>query len=146
MNKPMRWFILSIAAMGVIRFTLDAAGVPKEIVKYFSMTAIIIAGWLYFAVTTSSHKERLKSAYLLILPYMVIEVIALTYTWLSGHQTIFHAAEYSFGVPVRLHMLGHLVGGLTWEPLSVFILMEIVWAIYAGGRYLLGPKAKPGVA
>jgi len=140
MNKTMKWFIFAIAAMGVIRFILDVSGVPKEVVKYFSMTAIIIAGWLYFAIVTSSHKERLKAAYLLILPYMVIEVMALSYTWITGHQTIFHAAEYSFGVSVALHTLGHLVGGLTWEPLTVFVLMEIVWAIYAGGQLLLRPK------
>ena len=145
MNKAIKWFIFAIAAMGVIRFTLDAGGVPKDIVKYFSMTAIIVAGWLYFAIKTSSHKERLKSAYLLILPYMVIEVIALGYTWISGHQTIFHAAEYSFGVSVGLHTLGHFIGGLTWEPLTLFVLMEIVWAVYAGGRYLFRPKAKPSV-
>ena len=145
MNKTMKWFILAIAAMGVIRFILDAGGVPKDVVKYFSMTAIIIAGWLYFAIATSSHIERLKSAYLLILPYMGIEVIALSYMWITGRQTIFHAAEYSFGVSVGLHTLGHLIGGLTWEPLTVFVLMEIVWAFCAGGRLLLRPKTKPGV-
>jgi hypothetical protein len=32
--------------------------------------------------------------------------------------------------------LGHLVGGLTWEPLSIFVVMEIVWAIAAGGRWV----------
>lgn len=141
MNKTMEWFIFSIAAMGVIRFILDVGGVPKDVVKYFSMTAIITAGALYFAIATSTHKERLKAAYLLILPYMVIEVIALSYTWISGQQTIFHAAEYSFGgVSIATHTLGHLIGGLTWEPLIVFVLMEIVWGIYAGSRSLVRPK------
>src|SRR5207302_3076854 len=145
MNKTMKWFIFSIAAMGVIRFILDAGGAPKDVVKYFSMTAVIIVGVVYVAITTSSHKERLKSAFLLIVPYMVVEVIALGYTWASGRQTIFHAAEYSMGFSIAAHTLGHLIGGLTWEPLLVFVQIEIVWAIYTGGRLLLRLKTKPSV-
>jgi hypothetical protein len=140
MNRTMKWFIVAIAAMGVIRFILDAGGVPKAVVKYFSMTAIITAGILYFAIATTTHKERLKAAYLLIMPYMVIEVIALGYTWATGHQTIFHAKEYSMGVSIATHTLGHLIGGLTWEPLISFVMMEIVWGLYTGGRSVLRPK------
>src|SRR5262249_33101466 len=92
---------------------------------------------VYFTIDSSSHKERLKDAYLLILPYMLIEVAALGFMWATGHQTIFHANEYSFGVNIRLHTIGHFVGGLTWEPLTVFLFMEVLWLIYAGGRRLL---------
>ena len=87
MNKPMKTAIIAIAAMGVIRFTLDQSGVSHDIVKYFSMTAVIIAGTLYFAITTSTHKERLKASYFLILPYLIVEVAALGYTRASGRQT-----------------------------------------------------------
>jgi len=85
-------------------------------------------------------KDRLKAAYLLILPYMIIEALALGYTWASGRSTIFHTAEYSFGMGIVPHFFGHLVGGLTWEPLSVFLIMEIIWLIYMGGRLLTGKK------
>jgi hypothetical protein len=140
MNKVMKAFIAAIVLMGITRFALNAAGLPNEIVKYFSMTAVIFAGAIYFAVTTVTHKERLKDAYFLILPYMAVEVIALSYTWATGRQTIFHANEYSFGVSVPLHTIGHFVGGLTWEPLSLFLLMELVWLIYKGGRVILGKE------
>jgi hypothetical protein len=94
------------------------------------MSGVILAAIVYFALTTTTHKERLQAAFLLVLPYMVIEVAALGYTWISGHQTIFHAYEYSFGgTPLGLHLIGHFIGGLTWEPLIVFGLMEIVWLI-----------------
>jgi len=125
----MKAFIAAIFAMGVIRFVLTVSGLPDGIVKYFSMTVIWVAGALYFALATETHKERLRAAYLLTLPYMVIEVAALGYTWASGHQTIFHAKEYSFGTTIGYHTLGHLVGGLTWEPLSFFLFMEIVWGV-----------------
>jgi len=132
----MKWFIVAIAAMGVVRFILDAGGVSKDVVKFFSMSVLVLAGWLYFAFTSTTHKERLKAAYLLVMPYMAIEVLALGYTWASGHQTIFHAREYSFGASIAVHTIGHFVGGLTWEPLFGFVVMEIVWGIYAAGRYV----------
>jgi|SRR5438093_8143172 len=140
MNKTVKVFIVAIAVMGVVRFILDASGLPKDVVKYFSMSAIIIIGSVYFAIATETHKERLKASYLLVLPYMTVEVIALGYTWATGHQTIFHAAEYSMGTSIAVHTLGHLIGGVTWEPLLMFVVMEGVWGIYAGGRSLLKAK------
>src|SRR5437773_12577960 len=143
MSKTTKAFIVAIAVMGVIRFILDADGVPKDVVKYFSMSAIMMIGSVYFAIATATHKERLKASYLLVMPYMTIEVLALSYTWATGRQTIFHTAEYSMGFGIAAHTIGHLVGGLTWEPLFVFLLMELVWGIYAGGRSLVKPKVTP---
>src|SRR6266853_3826933 len=134
----MRGFIAAILAMGIIRFVLTVSGLPDSTVKYFSMTVIIMAGTLYFAIATGSHKERLKASYFLILPYLVVEVAALGYTWASGRQTIFHSADYSFGMPIAYHTLGHLVGGLSWEPLSAFVVMEIIWGIYTLVRKVTG--------
>ena len=128
----MKWVMISIAGMGVVRFALDLAGVSRDIVKFFSMSAIMMTASLYFAIARHTHKERLKAAYLLVLPYMTVEVFALGYTWATGHQTIFHAAEYSFGTSIAVHTIGHLVGGLTWEPLFGFLVMELVWFVYAG--------------
>ena len=118
-----------ILGVGIVRFLLTVAGMPNSTVKYFSMTAVLAAGAIYFAVFTNKHRERLFAAFLLIFPYMLVEVAALLYTWSTGNQTIFHAAEYSFGFSIGLHTLGHLVGGLTWEPLSLFLFMELIWAV-----------------
>jgi hypothetical protein len=139
-KKTMKIFILAILAMGFVRFILNISGLPNSVVKFFSMTAIIVIGTVYFAIATTSHKERLKAAYLLILPCMIVEVLALGYTWATGRQTIFHAQEYSMGFSIAQHTIGHFVGGLTWEPLSIFVLMEIIWLVYAGVRRLQGPK------
>jgi hypothetical protein len=98
-------------------------------VTYSSMSAAILAGAIYFALTTDGHLERLKASYLLLIPYMVIEVAALSYTWASGRQTIFQSDGHNLGYPIAKHTIGHFVGGLTWEPLSVFILMELIWLI-----------------
>lgn len=142
MSKVMKGFIAAIAAVGFIRFVLSVSGLPNSTVKYVSMSVVILAGAIYFALTTPTHKGRLKDAYLLILPYLVIEVLALGYTWGTGHQTIFHAQEYSLGYGIAAHTLGHLVGGLTWEPLFLFLLMEILWAIYTACRMVVGAKPR----
>jgi hypothetical protein len=119
-----------IFVMGVVRFILTVSGTPNSTVRYFSMSAVIVAGAVYFGVATKTHRERLHAAFFLIIPYMIVEVSALGYTWVTGHQTIFHAPEYSLGTSIAVHTLGHLVGGLTWEPIAPFLIMELVWAIY----------------
>ena len=70
-----------------------------------------------------------------------IEVLALGYTWATSHPTIFHAAEYSMGFSIAVHTIGHLVGGLTWEPLFGFLIMEMIWFIYSRGRSVLQARA-----
>jgi hypothetical protein len=128
-RAAMKRFIAAIFVLGVIRFLLTVTGVPDAIVKFSSMTVAIAAGTIYFALTTDTHKERLRASFLLLIPYMIIEIAALGYSWVSGHQNIFHSHDYSFGMPISYHTLGHLVGGVTWEPLAVFLLMEIIWGI-----------------
>jgi hypothetical protein len=141
MKTSMKLFIAAIAVMGVIRFALTMAGLPNSVVRFASMTVIMMVGLVYFAVVSMTHKERLKAAYLLVLPYMIVEVLALGFSWATGRQTIFHAQEYSFGMGIAAHTIGHLIGGLTWEPLSMFLVMELVWLIYAGGRRVLHANA-----
>jgi hypothetical protein len=121
----------AIALVGIIRFGLTVSAVPDELVKFASMTAVIAAGTLYFGIVSARRTERLKNAYLLILPYMIVEVTALGYTWATGRATIFHAPQYSLGTGLPLHTFGHLIGGLTWEPLMLFLLMEIIHGVYS---------------
>jgi hypothetical protein len=128
-RADMRGFIAAVFLMGLLRFILTTAGLPDSIVKFFSMSVVLLAGMIYFALNTRTHAERVKAAYLLFFPYMVVEVAALAYTWGTGRQTIFHAADYSFGTSIEAHTIGHLIGGLTWEPLGAFVIMEVIWFI-----------------
>jgi hypothetical protein len=127
LSKPaIALFIAAILLVGAVRFALSVSGVPDATVKYVSMSAVIIVGMVYFALTCKTWKERMKAAYLLILPYMLVEGAALGYTVATGNRTIFHAAEYSFGMTPFWHFIGHLVGGVTWEPLGVFVVMQVI--------------------
>jgi hypothetical protein len=142
MNKMMKIFIAAIAVVGVVRFVLSVSGLPDSTVKYVSMSVVIMLGTIYFGLTSRTHKSRLKDAYLLILPYLVVEVLALGYTWATGRRTIFHAEEYSFGTSIGAHTIGHLVGGLTWEPLFLFLVMEVIWAVPTVIRMAAGAKSR----
>ncbi len=121
-------FIAAILAVGLVRFALTVSGVPNTLTKYASMSVVILMGALYFGVVAHSWKEQLVLSYLLILPYMAVELAGIGYTWATGKATIFHAPEYSFGLEIAPHFWGHLVGGLTWEPLAVFVTMVVVGA------------------
>ena len=121
-------FMASIVLVGLARVGLTVAG-SGEISKYASMTVVILLGCIYFGALGLSWKELVKVSYLLILPYMAVELGGIGYTWATGKTTIFHVPQYSFGMPADLHFLGHLVGGLTWQPLSLFIVMLIVRAV-----------------
>jgi hypothetical protein len=122
-------FAAAILGMGLLRFALTVSGVPNEITRYASMTVVILAGCVYFGVRRLPTRELFVASYALILPYMAVEMAALGYTWATGRATIFHAPEYSFGMPMALHFWGHLAGGLTWEPLSLLLVMVLVRAI-----------------
>jgi len=121
--------MVAILVVGLVRFSLTVAGAPDEVTKYVSMTVVILAGCVYFGAASVSWKELFAVSYLLILPYMAVELGGIGYTWATGKTTIFHVPPYSVGLEVDLHFWAHLVGGLTWEPLTLFVVMLIVHAV-----------------
>src|SRR5689334_24193729 len=103
-------FIVLILAVGAIRFALSVSGFPNDLVKWVSMSAVIAVGIVYYGLVCDGWKQRLKAAYLLTLPYMVVEAAALGYGLATGKSTISHTPEYSFGTSLRVHFLGHIIG------------------------------------
>ena len=135
------WFVGAIVLAGAIRLGLTLIGVPDVVTKFASMSAVIFIACLYFGWKLQSFRERLVISYLLILPYMLVEIIGLGYTWASGRPTIFHAPEYSFGSPIDVHFWGHILGGLTWEPAFLVLVMLIVRGLYVGATSLAKRRA-----
>jgi hypothetical protein len=127
----MPWFMGAILATGIARFILTLGGLPNDLVKYASMTAVIATGALFFAIILRTHRERLYAAYLLILPYVIVEIAALGYTWASGRITIFQSPEYSLNYSADRHMIVHLLSGISVEPLVLFLVMEGIRGLYA---------------
>jgi len=123
-------FVTMIVGVGAARFVLTVVGVSDPLTRYASMTAVILAGVVWFGSMTLGWRERMRVAYSLILPYALVEIAGRGYTFYSGRYTIFHAPEYSMGTSLRQHLLGHAIGGLTWEPLGVFAVMSVLAWIF----------------
>ena len=135
------WFVGAILLVGAIRLGLTLNGVSNAATKFASMSAVIFIACLYFGSKPQSFKERLVVSYLLILPYMLVEVIGLGYTRASGRPTIFHAPEYSLGSSIDQHFWGHIIGGLTWEPVCLLVVMLIVRGVVVGITSLANRRA-----
>ena len=89
------------------------------------MTVVIAIAILYFASRPGQRRERLVISYRVIAPYMLVETLSPGYTWRTGTTTIFHTPPYTFGVGLPVHFWGHIVGGLTWEPVFVLLLISV---------------------
>ena len=130
----LRFFVPAIFGVGCVRFALSVSGVDNSLTRYASMTVVIAIAILYFASRPSQRRERLIISYALIAPYMLVETLSLGYTWRTGTATIFHTPPYTFGVELPVHFWGHIVGGITWEPLFVFLLISASSIVRKRGR------------
>src|SRR5262245_35787325 len=98
-------FIAAILIVGVLRVTMSLAGVADSITTFFSISVVILAGMIYFGIVCREWRDRLLAAYALFVPYTIIGVLALGYTWITGVPTIFQRHELSMtGLTVGWHM------------------------------------------
>ena len=131
-------FVSTILVVGLSRLGLSLAGVPDRITTFLSISVVILAGVVYFGATCSQWRDRYLAAYVLCVPYTLIAVSALGYTWITSHPTIFQRHEHSMtGLTVGPHLIVMLVGGFTFEPLILFGLMSLI-----GWVFLLFRKRK----
>ena len=129
-------FVSAILLVGLARLGLSLAGVSDRITTFFSISVVILIGAIYFGATCSQWRDRMLAAYVLCVPYTVIAVSALGYTWFTSHPTIFQRHEHSMtSLTVGWHFVAMLVGGFTFEPLIAFAFMSLI-----GGVVLLFRK------
>jgi hypothetical protein len=120
-SKP---FLSLILVVGLARFVLSFAGVPNSAAKWFSITAVIWIGVLYYSVRIhtsgfGSYKHLLPICVLQSLAAQVIIVPAIVLAIFTGHDNIYSAPEYSFGSDGKTwsHVAAHLGLGTTIGPL-----------------------------
>ena len=131
---PARGWVLAIIATGTLRLVLSLQGFPDSRVKLASMTVVISMAAAHFAVFCArngwSCRDLFVLSYFLTLPYLVVEVAGLSLVALNGQPNIFHSPEYSLGTPLWLHLVGHIVGGVTWEPWMIWLLCcGVSWVV-----------------
>jgi hypothetical protein len=131
-KSAVKTFVAAIVIVGALRVTLSLAGVRDGITTFFSISAVILAGMIYFGIVCREWRDRLLASYALFVPYTVIAVLALGYTWITGVPTIFQRHELSMtGLTVGWHITAMFIGGFSFEPLLGFAFMSLI-AVIAG--------------
>ena len=129
-------FVAAILVVGTLRFVLTLLGVPDEITTYSSMTGVIVIGMIYFAIACPRWNDRLLAAYVLFLPYTLVEIVTLGYTFVTGNYTIFQRHDHAFGLTVGQHLSAMVIQGLISGPLLTLGLMSgiawIRWRVRSG--------------
>jgi hypothetical protein len=129
-----KWWLIALAAVGLLRLGLSLAGLPNGTVAFFSMT---VAGWtaaLYYGVAVhtkgfGSYKQLLPLVFFQILLVQSIAVFGILLA-IAGLPNIYAAPEYSFQATSQwVHALAHLTLGLVasvllgWGVTSLVLLI-----------------------
>ena len=123
-------FLGLILVVGIARLALSLGGVPNSTAKWFSISAMIWIGVLYYAIrvhTTGfgSYKQLLPITFLMqavvAQPVIVAGIIIAIFT---GTDNIYSAPEYSFGNDGKtwLHVGAHLLLGTTIGSLVAWLV------------------------
>jgi hypothetical protein len=113
-------FIILIAAVGVTRLALTLTGAPNSTAKWFSMTAVIWLGLIYYSirVQTSGFGTYRHLLPVLALPNLAAQAIAITGIMtaiFTGTGNVFSSPEFAFGGDGKtwIHVAAHLFFGTT---------------------------------
>ena len=109
-EQVMLWLI---GAVGLARLVLSLAGLSNDVVKWFSVTVVVLAGIFYCGVRVPSagfggYKHLLPLLYLQSVLAAAIVILGIVLARFGLHN-IFAANEYGGDVRARYHILGHLV-------------------------------------
>jgi hypothetical protein len=123
------WVLALIVVLGFIRLALSLAGVPNATVKWFSITAAMLVGLVYYAVAVHTKGfGSYKQLYgLLLIQSIVTEsipIVAILLAMVTGQDNIYVAPEYSGGGDGKNwgHVLGHVFVGAIVLPLVGWLL------------------------
>jgi len=124
-----RLFLGVILVVGVTRLALSLAGVPNSIATWFSLTAVLWIGLLYYSIRVhtsgfGSYKQLLAVLVTLNLLAEAIIIAGIILAIVTGVDNIYSAPEYSFGSDGKswLHVGAHMVLGTTVAPLMAWLV------------------------
>lgn len=117
-------FLALILIVGIIRLALSLAGVGNSTARWFSITAVIWIGVLYYAIRVhtsgfGSYKHLLPICVLQSLAAQAIIVPGIILAIITGKDNIYSVPEYAFGQDGKtwFHVAAHLLVGTTVGPL-----------------------------
>ena len=122
-------FLILILIVGIARLAMSLGGVPNSTARWFSITAVIWIGVLYYAIRVhtsgfGSYKQLLPIYVLQSLAAQAIIVPGIILAIFTGQDNIYSVPEYAFGSDGKswLHVGAHLVLGTTIAPLLSWLV------------------------
>src|SRR5688572_4645036 len=123
-------FLGLILVVGILRLALSLGGTPNSTAKWFSISAVIWIGVLYYAIRVhtsgfGSYKQLLPIVFLMqaivAQPIIVAGIVIAIFT---GTDNIYSTPEYSFGSDGKtwLHVGAHLLLGTTIGTLVFWLV------------------------
>ena len=129
-------FLGLILVVGITRLALSLGGVPDSTAKWFSMTALVWIGVLYYPIRVhtkgfGSYKQLLVLIALQNFVAQAIAIAGIVLAIFTGVGNIFSAPEYAFGSDGKtwLHVGAHLVIGTTAGSLIPWIVGSGILAL-----------------
>src|SRR5437870_13265089 len=97
-----RMFLVLILLAGILRLALSLGGVPNSTARWFSMTALVWIGVLYYSIRVhtqgfGSYKHLLVICALQNLVAQAVIISGIVLAMITGVDNIFSAPEYAFG-------------------------------------------------
>ena len=129
-----KWWLIALAAVGLLRLGLSLAGLPNGTVAFFSMTVVGWTAGLYYGVAVhkkgfGSYKQLVPLVLFQIVLVQSIAVVGILLA-IAGLPNIYAAPEYSFQATSQwVHALAHLTVGIVapvllgWGVASLVLLI-----------------------
>jgi hypothetical protein len=116
-----------IVVVGLARLLLSLAGVSNDVVRFFSMTVLAIAGVFYYGIRVpitgfGSYRHLLPLLVIQSVVSNLIVIAGILISRFSHRPNVFTAPEFGGVMRTRWHILGHVGGGMI-----VFSL--VLWAV-----------------
>jgi len=128
--------LVPIVLAFLVRLALSLGGVPNATAKWFSVTAVLLAGVLYYGVAVYTKGfGSYKQLYPLTLFQSVLGeglvALAIVLAILTGQDNIYTAPEYSGGGDGKtwLHVVAHIVVGVVVLPLVSWGIGSLVMLV-----------------
>jgi hypothetical protein len=122
-----------IGVVGLVKLALSLAGLPNDTTKWLSITALAIAGIVYYGVRVhtsgfGSYKQLVPLIFNQSVLAHGIIAVGIIIAIVTGHDNVFTAPEYSGGGDGKtwLHVGAHVVLGMFVGTLVSWLMASIV--------------------
>jgi hypothetical protein len=117
-----KWWLVALAAVGLLRIALSLGGLPDSTVKWASTNLVGLAAFVYYGVAGQRrgflYKQLLPLTFFHGVVFHALAVTGILLT-IAGFPNIYAAPEYSgpAGTSQWFHLGAHLTVGMVAAPL-----------------------------